>query len=690
MKKCPNCEIEYPDNDCYCMKCGKLLEKIGTDDNHTDTEKVPIYSSVQELIDGSINGQNGKAHLAVTSQCGRSRNCVLWRVIAIFAVVVFGGGFTFWYYTSGRKPSRSNLTSTSVGSEVPFDLNAADLDVMVQSNLSGYGLATQGKQGVYYSNSLSGIYLYSQTGDDTVIAQGSYTDLVMIRDNIYAFEFVSADSGEEQRSVVKINPETKDKQTLYTVPGNSPARALSVIDDNYFFTINEDNLFFVDTRNDEIVETEYRNVKQICSTGIFTSESGTKGLTFIPFDEGDSITYEELSNSEVTVLFVENEVATILAYHTEENGETGFYMWFLDIHTGALVKILYSGDFSPVPMLATANIISERSKYLISVWSFADDNSKFYYYVYDAAERSMKPLAEIESAWVLNASILDGTVYIINPVEEEDPLTLFYLSDGDEVTQIQTDTQPLQNDSMNQDLTAVNEQGESANTELPNLGDYLEFIDVNSTLNDAGILPLEGYYNYSVDSSKCKHDGDNYTEAIRFQYAGGRFSVDSTLYANFVYDHDLNEWIFKNIVFPEEERNGYYNFDIEGNWIMEGEYSLAFSPYRLAEGESELKVLIYDFVPTLTTESELNYGPTYGTFSWVGSNLSIERPNNVYGEGFLLYVRPENSLELWFNDAEGEFLWAARINASTTEYNEARIDGAGFTMVRTDSSDSDS
>lgn len=92
MKKCPNCEIKYPDNDRYCMKCGRLLEKIGTDDNHTDTEKVPIYSSVEELTDGSINGQNEKAHLEVTSQCGSPRNYILWSVIAIFVVVVFGGG----------------------------------------------------------------------------------------------------------------------------------------------------------------------------------------------------------------------------------------------------------------------------------------------------------------------------------------------------------------------------------------------------------------------------------------------------------------------------------------------------------------------------------------------------------------------------------------------------------------------
>lgn len=656
MKQCPHCGNWCAEENQFCEYCG-----------------VPLTACVLPAP-GPAESPYAPSGLSVSPPPQSRRKSPLKKVLLVFLVL-------FLLLCLASVPLFLLLSrSASLRQMVP-GLDSADLSL--QANLSNYGLVVRHEADFYYSDNGTGVFLRREGFPDARIASGYYEYLAVSGEDLFAMECITPEDSSFQYRVVGIDLQTHEKQILYEIPREKNVRALNLIDGKYYFTVNADTLYTLDTATGAVEQTDYRNVIQICPEGVFTTALGTNGLVFLPFDGGSSISYKELADSSVDVLFVEDDTALITAYRSDGTDST-FYMWFLDIHTGALVKILYNKDFEIPPIYGTASPLLGQNKYLIALVTIDESNFIHHYYLYDPETLQLETLWDKVSALYCPAvTTQEDQVCIMNYGDKATPLSLYSLSEllfgdfGGTDLPVSTDSAPLYDSPpLLEESPILNESPAQEQTapepEPPELEDFLDQIDCNSLLDSAGIPPLENDYEYTLEPDLCKLEADRYTQAIHLEYAGGYFLVDATLYVDYVYDPEQKAWDFMGASSTEKSTLNTYTFDVEGNWVLEGEDGGLLPSFSLAPGETDLKVLIYDFVPASEDR-------TYGTFSWVASNLSYT--DSLHGEGILTYVTVTNCLQLWFHDGK-EYIYFARVQPSSLKYPEANTDYPSYTLYK--------
>lgn len=678
MKYCSNCGTKYTDEAVFCQKCGsKLIQKETcpscgceimpgqifcsqcgrriNENEQEDKQKNSAVASAEVSVSPAAPSADSRMKMAGERTFGKKS--LLLAAIPVVVAVVCG---LLWLAFGSNGGTGADLQQSRV-----------------QANLSNGGFAAKLGNTVYMSDFQTGIFAYEDGQPGQQIAVGYYTNLAAVGESLFCIELLDGDS--EQCIVKKIDPDTNTAVTVFEdSEGACWLYALAVIDGRYYFVVENDWLCYVE-ENGMVTYTEYRHVKQVTKDGVFTTASESLGLIFNSFDGKQFIQYDELANCNVNVHFEKEGTAVIRYYRPDEmGGQTAL----LDIDEGTLTDIFYEPAWGMEQDVPT-NVVTSKTnfygdKLVIGISSVTlteetfDGFTNSYYYL-NQTSHELTPIHSDTNYWTANIIVIDDNFYTFNPNQGKDGLTV--------IPAVASGKSPVGQ----QDGIAQEDWGDKGSLwdklgsigkktpEPPSLEEVLPWITSNSDLANIGVLPFGNQYEYSLDEEKSSLTQDHCTQAVRLQYAEGLFSIDTTIYVDFSYDAETEEWTFEGVTAPEGQT---YTYDLEGMWIVENDRNF-LSSYSLNPGESDLKILIYDFVPNWDPSTE-----TFGTFSWNSANCEFMGP---YGVGEFKYVDAGDGkcMQLWFLPPEGRgSYWLIRVNPGEISYPESGMNGTGVNLVK--------
>lgn len=650
---CPSCGCEIMPGQIFCSQCGRRIKENEQADKQTN----PAVASAGAPMSPAAPSADSRMEKAKERTFGKK---VLLLAAIPVVIAVFCGLLWLAFGSNG-------------GTGADFQQS------QVQANLSNGGFAAKLGDTVYVSDFQTGIFVYEDGQLGQQIAEGYYTDLAAVGKNLFCIEILDGNS--EQCVVKKIDPDINTSVTVFEDPeGACWLYALAVIDGRYYFVAQNDRLCYIE-EDGMVTSTEHRYVKQVTKEGVFTAASGNLGLTFNSFDGKLSIQYDELTNCIVDVYFEKEGTAAIRYYRPDEMGGQ---IALLDITEGTLTDIFYEPAWGMEQDVPT-NVVTSKTnfygdKLVIGISSVAlteetfefDGFTNSYYYL-NQTSHELTPIHSDTNYWTANIIVIDDNFYTFNPNQGKDGLTVVpAATSGKSPAGQQDGIAQAGRDDKGSLWNTLSNIGKKT-PEPPSLEEVLPWITSNSDLANIGVLPFGNQYEYSLDEEKSSLTQDHCTRAVRLQYTEGLFSIDTTIYADFSYDAEAEEWTFEGVTAPEAQT---YTYDLEGMWMVENDYNF-LSSYSLAPGESDLKILIYDFVPNWDPSTE-----TFGTFSWNSANCEFMGP---YGVGEFKYVDAGDGkcMQLWFLPPEGRgSYWLIRVNPGEISYPESGMNGTGVNLVK--------
>lgn len=408
MKKCPCCGKVQKEENQFCIGCGAKLET-----DFSTPEKEP---------------RNKKPLLAMLTVV-----CVA--VFVAAAVLLPRSGEIQQSPDPGQAflPDAMEETNPETGSDDLVreeKLRQEEQQILCQqANLGNFGLVVPWGQGVCFSDYQRGLYYYEDGGTPQLLQEGVYFDLILQQDILYGLEML----GSDQYSVVRMDLKSREKQVLHEIQGASVVVGKILLDNKYYFCVDNDELFYLDLQTDQIVPTEYRNVVQVGTNGVFTADSSRLGLSYTSFD-GKEQQYPQFSGKKVWVIYAGRKTAGVVVYEDPDNWEANFYVGFLDIQSGEIEKAIDKGDLQGYGYQATINILPGQNRYLISSIELENQDVYACLYLYDPEQDSLQRMDSIASDNLLLGAMAAGqTAYLVDPGSEARTMVLYDVSGSEPV-----------------------------------------------------------------------------------------------------------------------------------------------------------------------------------------------------------------------------------------------------------------
>ena len=168
---------------------------------------------------------------------------------------------------------------------------------LIQANMTSWGYAVYDGEDAYFSDGNNGIYKLKEINQKELFIEGKYSDMGLLNDIIYCVEY----------------RQSTDTQLI----------SVNVIDNKYFFIVDNDVLYSVDSKG-EVENTGIRYVKKVTESGIYTTDTSKYGLKILSFDGKTIDTYSELSKCEVGVSFELGD--SIYLYYNDEGSNKIYCM----------------------------------------------------------------------------------------------------------------------------------------------------------------------------------------------------------------------------------------------------------------------------------------------------------------------------------------------------------------------------
>lgn len=297
-------------------------------------------------------------------------------------------------------------------------------NINLQANINNFGLVVRVGNDICFSDLGRGLYLCEGDSSVRLLAQGYYYGLVQDENELYCIE--KLDSAYD---VVRIDPQSGEKQVLHEVPGATTVMAANMLDDKYYFFVDKDQLFYWDLKTEQIVPTEYRNVALVGMNGVFSTDDSRQGLSYTSFDGKETQNYSELSGKTVWAIYAGRETAAIVVFENSTDQDSDFYTGLLNIHTGEIKNKITRDDLDGYTYDASINVVPGQERYLLSVIEQEEDSLLNCLYFYDPEQNILKKVDSFDpEKATLGVMVVDQTAYMVDPGSETQTMILYDIS----------------------------------------------------------------------------------------------------------------------------------------------------------------------------------------------------------------------------------------------------------------------
>lgn len=326
------------------------------------------------------------------------KTVIIFVVIAAFSVLLFVG---------------LTLFKNAFGSYYDINNNLFDDEYVTQTaNLSNGGFACEIDGNVYYSDGNTGIYIDSDDGPQLFMF-GRYSNLVCFNGKLYCNRYTSHYDEEDifyiRVEILSIECLNGDVDVIYTASRDAVPTLFGVIQDKLYFSVSEDDLFYIDTTGN-VIDTGLHNVVNVTKRGIYVRKLLSSGLQLLSFDKELIETYDYLDPYKVDVLF-DNGDDVYIKCHDEDYSTTVFATISLDNGewTGLNNSPLYGN-------IDSINIFGE-SLYIVYCYLRYDGIYQYTLCTTDLAGTSPDILGilETESNAFYPTAIVDNKIYSVFP-----------------------------------------------------------------------------------------------------------------------------------------------------------------------------------------------------------------------------------------------------------------------------------
>lgn len=275
MKECSKCGWQNADTNRFCINCNNELEETVC---NISSPNIRIKQLNRKTV--SINKNNKPKVPAIKKRasifiCGIS-------VLLVVGLVLFFALFS---------PSKTTIQNDISNS-------------LIQANMTSWGYAVYNGEDAYFSDGNNGIYKLKEINQKELFIKGKYSDMGLLNDMIYCVKYrQSTEDANGSNVIVGINIANGKKNTIFEPPStDTQLISVNVIDNKYFFIVDNDVLYSVDSKG-EVENTGIRYVKKVTESAIYTTDTSKYGLKILSFDGKTIDRYSELSKCEVVVSF---------------------------------------------------------------------------------------------------------------------------------------------------------------------------------------------------------------------------------------------------------------------------------------------------------------------------------------------------------------------------------------------------
>lgn len=296
MKECSKCGWQNADTNRFCINCNNELEETVC---NISSPNIRIKQLNRKTV--SINKNNKPKVPAIKKRasifiCGIS-------VLLVVGLVLFFALFS---------PSKTTIQNDISNS-------------LIQANMTSWGYAVYDGEDAYFSDGNNGIYKLKEINQKELFIKGKYSDMGLLNDIIYCVKYrQSTEDANGNNVIVGINIANGKKNTIFEPPStDTQLISVNVIDNKYFFIVDNDVLYSVDSKG-EVENTGIRYVKKVTESAIYTTDTSKYGLKILSFDGKTIDRYSELSKCEMGVSFELGD--SIYLYHNDEGSNKIYCM----------------------------------------------------------------------------------------------------------------------------------------------------------------------------------------------------------------------------------------------------------------------------------------------------------------------------------------------------------------------------